>query len=76
MDSEMIKVKKGNMLSNLWNDIFKSKLDKLKIPRINMGFLGQHTNPARQQKNEVMKKFGWTGKQYRRHMKKIRRRIA
>ena len=73
MDTEMIKVKKGNMLSNLWEDIFKKKLDYVKIRPLIQGHLGQHTNPARKQKNEVMRKFGWTGKQYRKYSKALRR---
>ncbi len=29
----------------------------------------QLKNPARQARNEIMRKNGWTGKQYRKHLK-------
>jgi hypothetical protein len=38
-----------------------------------MGFIGQHTNKLRQEKNRVMREMGFTGKQYRNHIKLQRR---
>ena len=73
MDTEMVKVKRGNMLSNLWEDIFKKKFDYVKTRPLIQGHLGQHTNPARQAKNKIMREEGLTGKQYRKRMKSLRR---
>jgi hypothetical protein len=75
MDTEMVKVKRGNMLSNLWEDIFKKKLDYVKTRPLIQGYLGQHTNPARQAKNKIMREEGLTGKQYRKRMKSLRRTV-
>lgn len=74
-NKEMIKVKRGNMLSNLWSDIFEYRLNKARTRVQVQGHLGQHTNPERQQKNKVMREKGFTGKQYRKYIKEQRRVI-
>ena len=74
-NKEMIKVKRGNMLSNLWDDIFEFRLRKAHTRVQVQGHLGQHTNPLRQEKNKVMRENGFTGKQYRKYIKEQRRTI-
>ncbi|PKN20917.1 MAG: hypothetical protein CVU71_03820 [Deltaproteobacteria bacterium HGW-Deltaproteobacteria-6] len=72
---EIAKVKRGNALSLLFQEIFQKRMAKLaeaKTRFMTMGFLGQHTSTDRQRKNAIMKEKGFTGKQYRRYVKKLR----
>lgn len=74
--TDVAKIQRGNLLSLLWQDMFAKKIATIrnyKMPLRSMGFLGQHNNPLRQEKNRVMREKGITGKQYRRLMKAQRR---
>lgn len=76
---EMKSIKRGNKLSLLFQELFDKKTQKLHEAKMNYGFnlgfiIGQHTNKLRQQKLAYMAQFGLkTGKQFRRHMKSLRR---
>lgn len=72
--TEMVKIKRENALSKLWQEIFEKKMKKSLNSGYTVGFTGQHHNPERQRKNKAMKELGMTGKQYRRHLKKERRK--
>lgn len=73
---EIAKLKRGNRLSLLFQELFQKRVEMLRLrmtPIKTMGFLGQHTNSLRQEKNRVMREMGFTGKQYRNHIKLQRR---
>jgi hypothetical protein len=74
--TELVKVKRGNALSDLWDAIWKKKQETFLYLKEHAhdfgGFLGQHTNPDRQRKLAVMREKGITGKQYRRQVKRER----
>jgi hypothetical protein len=75
-NQEMVKVKRGNWLSDLWEEIFLGKMRTLKRePLPYYGPVEQRINPDRQKKLAVMREQGITGKQYRRRLK-LQRRLA
>ena len=73
-ERELVKVKRGNALSNLWDEIFKKKIQMLYRPLVpNYGPVEQRFSPDRQRKKAVMREQGITGKQYRAQLKRQRR---
>lgn len=71
---EQIKIRRGNALSLLYQELMETLLTKSKKqPEKVMGFLGQHTSNSRQTKNKIMLERGLTGKQYRDFIKQQRR---
>lgn len=69
--SELEKVKRKNLLSQLFDEIFQAKIKKY-TPTPVMEFAGQHFNQVRQAKNKIMRERKITGKQYRRLIKNQR----
>ena len=73
---ELIKVKRGNALSNLWNEIWQKKFQPMKEPYRIAGFLGQHFNRVRQEKHRVMREMNISSERQYRKYKKLQRRLA
>jgi hypothetical protein len=79
LDNVMKSMKRGNALSLLYQEIMEAKTKKEKEilyrrSQLNYEFAGQHTSKVRQQKLAYMKQFDLkTGKQFRRHIKAMRR---
>ena len=66
-----------NRLEELWKSIFDRKMEKenerITKGYLSAGFIGQHFNPARQQKHRLMSSLHLkTGKAYRRYLKRFR----
>jgi hypothetical protein len=67
----------ANMLEDLWQNMWEAKAkkaqDNLARRMSKYEFAGQHTNPARQSKNRMMKALHIkTGKAFRKYIKGVR----
>jgi hypothetical protein len=70
---ELVKVKRGNALSQLWDEIFFAKVKKPERLIYHGGPVEQAINPDRQQKKFIMRARGMkNGKEYRRYLKNER----
>lgn len=76
MLNEMVKMKRGNALSMLFQDIFDRRIQMIKEqPKFpQWAPVVQAVSDKRQKKNRLMKELGLkTGKQLRKHHKKLRK---